>query len=445
MQLKSSTTLRSGKPIRRPFSSQGRAPASRSGGRPGRPGRLTCDAATPSDGSGLPSSRLTAKERIKQDILGYLEAGKDADDASQAQPREHPPGSGSNGAHGASTGISPSPSGAAEVPQTLEPGSWEWWGAYFSTMDDTVRELDGIYEEMVAAVDEEDYAKAAALREHKARLERMDAVSTVLDDLNTALEEERYSDASTLRDAGGAGFMGWWVGRMESDPYGHLLYISPDFGRYVAHAYSGVNIAELAGFTDEALTSQFGVEAATEPQDNGTAVFEVFVRRDADGMYTQQAAALHAPPGVAMPADILGDLTSLLAAQVGDAGSVSVERGEGEDGVGFVRINIGTPPDESEGGARAQESSADGADEDSDDDISTVDDLLAWMGSEEDGVPTTEIVMEGGQIRSIGAAPVEDEEENEAEGGSGMDQAGEVWMEVDGELRRVGLDEALGE
>jgi hypothetical protein len=41
------------------------------------------------------------------------------------------------------------------------------------------------------------------------------------------------------------GLLGWWVGRGEGDPSGHLLRVQPDFSRYVATAVSPRDITEL--------------------------------------------------------------------------------------------------------------------------------------------------------------------------------------------------------
>ena len=72
----------------------------------------------------------------------------------------------------------------------------------------------------------------------------------LLQDMRAAVAEERYSDAATLRDAGGAGLLGWWVGRGsgagdEQDFQGHLLRVAPDFGRYVGQAYTAQDIVRL--------------------------------------------------------------------------------------------------------------------------------------------------------------------------------------------------------
>lgn len=67
----------------------------------------------------------------------------------------------------------------------------------------------------------------------------------MVQELNTALANEDYGKAAELRDSGCAGLIGWWHSRADGDPHGHLLRISPDFGRYEAVMYSPRDFAEL--------------------------------------------------------------------------------------------------------------------------------------------------------------------------------------------------------
>ena len=61
----------------------------------------------------------------------------------------------------------------------------------------------------------------------------------VLQELQQAVEQEDYTKAAELRDSGCAGLLGWWHSRAEDDPVGHILRIAPDFGRYTAVKYLG--------------------------------------------------------------------------------------------------------------------------------------------------------------------------------------------------------------
>ncbi|KAK1393322.1 hypothetical protein POM88_012378 [Heracleum sosnowskyi] len=55
-----------------------------------------------------------------------------------------------------------------------------------------------------------------------------------------AIEEERYEDATFLRDHTGAGLVGWWAGVSQDhkDPYSQIIHISPVHGKFVAKSYS---------------------------------------------------------------------------------------------------------------------------------------------------------------------------------------------------------------
>jgi hypothetical protein len=57
--------------------------------------------------------------------------------------------------------------------------------------------------------------------------------------MQSAIEEERYMDATYIRDHAGAGLLGWWSGISGnlSDPYGLIIRISAEHGRYVAKSY----------------------------------------------------------------------------------------------------------------------------------------------------------------------------------------------------------------
>lgn len=366
-------------------------------------------------------------------------------------------------------------------------------------MDDTVRELDGVDEELSAAVEEEDYGKAAALRVHQKRLENADCVSTILKDMHVAIKEERYSDAAALRDVGGAGLIGWWAGSAEcDDPHGHLIHVSADFGRYVAHAYTGINLAELAGLTDDigngggiggsSATLSFSSsdvvggsesigparESLGDDSDPGAPVFEVFIRKDPENPHNflQQPAALHAPASALASPAVLEDLTELLAREVGENASVSVERGTGEDGVGFVRINVtgvandggdeklsgkstrdededenktidvdvdvGTNLDPIE--PQAYAATADAGLEDGDETIHTVDDLMKIFEEQE----KAEKEEEENNLPASNAAEISDTT-NGSEGTSGTpaDEMVDAWIEIDGRLKKMKLEEVV--
>ncbi len=53
----------------------------------------------------------------------------------------------------------------------------------------------------------------------------------------------RYAEAATLRDEAATSVLGWFVGRGEDDPHGHLLRVSTAYNRYMGHAFSARDIS----------------------------------------------------------------------------------------------------------------------------------------------------------------------------------------------------------
>ena len=81
-------------------------------------------------------------------------------------------------------------------------------------------------------------------------LECADSCVLARQELQGALEREDYAGAAALRDGGCAGLVGWWHSRAEDDPVGHILRITPDFGRYTAVKYSAQDLAEMKVLRD---------------------------------------------------------------------------------------------------------------------------------------------------------------------------------------------------
>jgi hypothetical protein len=55
----------------------------------------------------------------------------------------------------------------------------------------------------------------------------------------------RYADAARIRDDSYSGIVGWWAGRGEQDPYGHLLHVSAGYGCYTGRAYLPRQLTEI--------------------------------------------------------------------------------------------------------------------------------------------------------------------------------------------------------
>ncbi|KAF8672362.1 hypothetical protein HU200_049564 [Digitaria exilis] len=122
-----------------------------------------------------------------------------------------------------------------------EEGKWSWetWQRHFALIEESERLVDELQLQLRAAVYREDYRSAHKLKLAIVATAKNDTVGRVVSDLNRAIEEERYNDATYIRDHAGAGLLGWWSGISGnlSDPYGLIIRISAEHGRYVARSY----------------------------------------------------------------------------------------------------------------------------------------------------------------------------------------------------------------
>lgn len=295
----------------------------------------------------------------------------------------------------------------------VAPRSWESWTEYFNAMDDTVRELNAVDEEIEMAVKQEDYTRASALHQEQERMEALDMVLQIQKDLDLAISEERYDDAAHLRDDGGTRLLGWWVGREgENDAQGHLLHITQDFSRYVGHAFTGSMLAKSLGWTGDSVSSPFDAtdgEAITftvvgednGEDDFGTPVFEVFYRKGSSG-WEHQAVVLNSPVAALPSGSDLEELSAILASQVGEGANViSVEKGKDPDGTGYVKINLAN---QSQSGSifDIQNEGEDEEEvlfiEEDDDNIRTVDDLARLIDSDEGSSDTAHGVVSMNEV-----------------------------------------------
>eukprot|EP00249_Psilotum_nudum_P023064 c28738_g1_i1 orf=628-2670(+) len=164
----------------------------------------------------------------------------------------------------------------------LEPKKeWDWerWQAYIHEIQEQQNLASSLKFQLEDAVASENFSEAAKLKTAVAAITSNDIIAEVMQELKKALEEERYHEAAKIRDKGGAGLVGWWVARSESadDPYGRIVHIRPDQGRYIARGYSARQLSTAAP---------------------GIPLFEVFLRKDGDEGYQQQAIYLQRDGGV---------------------------------------------------------------------------------------------------------------------------------------------------
>ncbi|MCO5609938.1 hypothetical protein L7F22_064173 [Adiantum nelumboides] len=161
---------------------------------------------------------------------------------------------------------------AESVIEQEEIWDWERWREHFVQLEEQEKLAATLKFQLETAITEENFKEAARLKEALEEATACDPVADVLHELKTALEDESYETATRLRDEAAAGLLGWWVGlaKGENDPYGRIINISSSFGRFTAKGYTARQLASAS---------------------TGTPLFEVFVRKGAEG-YQQQVVYL---------------------------------------------------------------------------------------------------------------------------------------------------------
>lgn len=157
----------------------------------------------------------------------------------------------------------------------IEAEDWNWdrWQKHFQQVDDQERLLSVLKGQLSEAVSREDFEEAARVKVAIAAAAGNDTVGMVMSHLNRAIQEERFQDAAFLRDTAGVGLVGWWSGISEDikDPYGLIIRISAEHGRYVARKYSPRQLS-MSG--------------------TGVPLFEIFVIVNKRGQYKQKVVYL---------------------------------------------------------------------------------------------------------------------------------------------------------
>ncbi|KAL2537178.1 Protein EXECUTER 1 [Forsythia ovata] len=180
-----------------------------------------------------------------------------------------------------------------------EEWDWERWRKHFTEVDEQERIVSVLKSQLAGAIDREDYGDAARLKVAIAAAATNDTVGRVMSHLKKAVDEERYGDAALVRDYAGAGLVGWWAGISEdtNDPYGRIIHITAEHGRYVARSYSPRQLATAS---------------------DGAPLFEIFLTRNNKGEYKQQAVYLKrrgAPQNLSIPSFMSSGSTGNLDSQ----------------------------------------------------------------------------------------------------------------------------------
>lgn len=123
---------------------------------------------------------------------------------------------------------------------------WLAWQDVISATYDTAESECQAEEALAAAVGLQAFRAAASIRDQLTEIRGRDPLGNALRELSKAVAEERYEDASRLRDQTWSALPGWWVGCSTGgggEARGHLIEISRRFGHYAAYAYTGADIA----------------------------------------------------------------------------------------------------------------------------------------------------------------------------------------------------------
>jgi len=173
--------------------------------------------------------------------------------------------------------------------------------------------------QLTDAVAREDFTEAASLKRTIKHMRQNCPVCTVERGYRAAVREEDYAAAASFRDQG-AGLVGWWCGRGETEDepggqYGVMMQITPEHGRYVGRSYSARDLAAMqerarrdrssSRRKDRSVVASEVSHVDDDDDHVGVNVFELWLEKDSDtGEMRRRAVRVdHFPAGALDGAD----------------------------------------------------------------------------------------------------------------------------------------------